>query len=184
MNNERESLIERIGSCPACGRVAFVELSLPHNRNGDTFFRSQGVVCGLKRCRCCGLEFVDPRPAVSLLGAFYDQPGYPAHQGGENLSIWDKARGRMSNLPRSWKGARLLDIGCGNGIHLEACRREGWECVGMEPSVQGRSVAAARGFPVYEKLEHIVEKERPFDIVTLYHVMEHVSDTTGFHRKT
>jgi SAM-dependent methyltransferase len=169
-------MIERIRSCPACGQASFSEQPLPCHRIGDVFFKSQGVVCGLKRCGSCGLEFVDPRPSETLLSAFYDQPGYPAHLEAKNKVIMDKARGRIKRLPRAKKGDRLLDIGCGNGAQLEECSREGWECVGMEPSVQGRAIAAARGFPVYGKLEDVGENERQFDIISLYHVLEHVAD--------
>jgi SAM-dependent methyltransferase len=124
------------------------------------------------------LEFVNPRPSASILNEFYNQPGYAAHPDTDDAHRVLVAQLRLARLQPLAAGCRVLDIGCGNGLLLEACRMAGCECVGVEPSQQGRRVAAARGFPVYADLAALGE-DRPFDLVTLYHVLEHVADLDG-----
>ena len=157
-----------------------MDLPVPLNRIGEVFFRAHGVECSLKRCRTCGLAFVNPRPAASVLAEFYDQPGYAAHPEADDAFRWAVVNARIAKLPQPVMGGRALDVGCGNGLMLEACRRVGWTCVGMDPSVHGRAVTAGRGFPVYESLQHVVLHEAPFDMITLYHVLEHVADLDEF----
>lgn len=47
-------------------------------------------------------------------------------------------------------GARVLDIGCGSGIHLRLLRERGLEPIGVEPSAKMRELAAADGFQVVD----------------------------------
>jgi len=147
-------------------------------RIGEAFFDGNGVVCGLVQCRRCGLEFVNPRPAAAVLDAFYNQPGYAAHSESDDPFQVAAVQARLKRLQPLAAASRVLDIGCGNGLLLEACRMAGCECVGVEPSQYGRRITAARGLPVFPDLGS-VPAEKPFDLVTLYHVMEHVADPDG-----
>jgi SAM-dependent methyltransferase len=122
------------------------------------------------------LEFVSPRPGAAILDEFYNQPGYAAHSANDAADQCVMARIRAARLG-SWSGSvRILDIGCGNGLQLQAFREFGATGVGMEPSGPGRSVVEARGFPVYASLAEVERHEPLFDIITLYHVLEHVTE--------
>lgn len=85
---------------------------------------------------------------------------------------------QFRSLPRAAPGARLLDVGCGNGAFLELARAAGWSVQGMD--FDGEAVAAARsvGLDVRQGGLELLEAEQPgsFARVTLSHVLEHVHD--------
>ncbi len=47
-------------------------------------------------------------------------------------------------------GGRILDIGCGTGLHMSEFRARGFEVIGIEPSAQMRRIASAQGLTVLE----------------------------------
>ena len=77
------------------------------------------------------------------------------------------------------KGGRLLDVGCGTGIFLDMMRRQGeWEVFGVEINEEAAKYAR-------EKLQldvfagDLSEANFPtsyFDVVTLWHVLEHLHE--------
>ena len=81
------------------------------------------------------------------------------------------------NLNFPGPGARLLDIGCGNGVFLWQMRTLGWEVCGIEPDPKAVALACAAGFDV--RHGHLSEQSLPdshFDAVVLNHVIEHLHD--------
>jgi 2-polyprenyl-3-methyl-5-hydroxy-6-metoxy-1,4-benzoquinol methylase len=69
----------------------------------------------------------------------------------------------------------LLDIGCGTGEFLNACKENGWNITGIEPSEIARKKAEQKHniTPLsQEKLFEINEKK--FNVITLWHVLEHI----------
>lgn len=74
-------------------------------------------------------------------------------------------------------GARLLDVGCGNGLFLKRISTLGWQATGVEPDPAAAAAARREGLDVREGFleEHTFPAET-FDVVTLGHVIEHVHD--------
>ena len=78
---------------------------------------------------------------------------------------------------------RMLEIGCSYGALLKAFRDEGWEVDGVE--IDSRAALYARetyGINVVGgTLEQAMPSLRPpYDIVMMYHVIEHVADPVAF----
>ena len=74
-------------------------------------------------------------------------------------------------------GARVLDIGCGNGSFLWQMRSLGWEVRGVEPDPQSAAYARAAGLDVRDGLlQHQSLPEGYFDGITMNHVIEHLHD--------
>lgn len=75
-------------------------------------------------------------------------------------------------------GARILDVGAGDGAFLDRMRAAGWTVVGIEPDRNAVAAAAARFGIRLEvgTLEGADLDEASFDAVTLSHVIEHVPD--------
>jgi 2-polyprenyl-3-methyl-5-hydroxy-6-metoxy-1,4-benzoquinol methylase len=74
-------------------------------------------------------------------------------------------------------GARVLDIGCGNGSYLRQMRSIGWEVCGVEPDPQSAALARAAGLDVRAgMLQDQSLPEGHFDAITMTHVIEHLHD--------
>jgi 2-polyprenyl-3-methyl-5-hydroxy-6-metoxy-1,4-benzoquinol methylase len=81
---------------------------------------------------------------------------------------------RKLNLINSFKtdSKNILDVGAGTGDFLNVCKNNGWSTVGVEPSSAARSIAKDKGVILKEDLFKIENKK--FDVITLWHVLEHV----------
>ncbi len=146
-------------------------------------------------CQNCGLVRQNPRPAWESLQHYY-RDDYVSH-----VPIIDDEPSRWRRLDRRWgmskllravervqKGGRLLDVGAGTGIFLaEAKRRGRWDVTGVEPS--GRAAAYARerlNVPIFESLFPNPELDllpESFDVITMWHVVEHLGDPLGSFRE-
>ncbi len=69
-------------------------------------------------------------------------------------------------------GAKLLDVGCGDGSFLLAARNIGWDVVGVD--IQPEAARKA-GLDAYENIEQVSGKA-PFDCITMWHSLEHMTD--------
>ena len=84
-----------------------------------------------------------------------------------------EARGLRKVLP----GARLLDVGCGNGAFLDFARRAGWKVTGVDPDPLAVDAARKKGLDVQlGGVEVLVGFENTFVGITLGHVVEHLHD--------
>jgi SAM-dependent methyltransferase len=82
---------------------------------------------------------------------------------------------RIARIHHIMPAARLLDIGCGRGQFLKTAQEHGYEAYGID--VSGRAVGYAREhFGVrcdVRSLEEVSASTERFDLVTLWHVLEH-----------
>lgn len=77
----------------------------------------------------------------------------------------------------------FLDVGCGTGEVLEVAARRGWEAVGVDPIEDSIRFAQARGVDARNTLlEDSGLPERSFDVVSAFHVLEHMTDGLAFLR--
>jgi len=75
------------------------------------------------------------------------------------------------------RGARLLDIGCGNGAFVRAARGWGWGAEGLDPDPSAAAVGRASGLPItVGSLPKIGYPEASFAAVTMSHSIEHLHD--------
>ena len=88
-------------------------------------------------------------------------------------------RARLQRIKRLKTGHRLLDVGCGKGRFLAYAARHGWDVFGLEPAENGREIARHRlGERVVASLDEL-PSDKQFDVITLWHVLEHVSEPTS-----
>ncbi len=169
---EHDDSVEVLRECPVCGGSVFLPMPTPGTRIGASFFGDKIDFFKLVKCRACRLEFVNPRPSCEVLARFYDMPGYPAHEALKNTLISVSRFNFISTLsPES----TLLDYGCGGGTFLKKAQEERWLTVGIEPSAVGRKNAQDLGLEVYGNIRDLPAQKR-FDVVTMFHVLEHVPD--------
>jgi SAM-dependent methyltransferase len=94
-------------------------------------------------------------------------------------SSWRSARAGqfIRHLPAPREGARLLDVGCGDGRFLRLARVLGYTAEGIEFDAAAAALAERQGFPVH--VGGLAEAQLPagaFEQITLSHVIEHLHD--------
>jgi 2-polyprenyl-3-methyl-5-hydroxy-6-metoxy-1,4-benzoquinol methylase len=142
--------------------------------------RIQKVDSDFNFCRCdsCGYVFDSPRPSFALISAFYSQAGkYDTWLDEERARdiMWKR---RLKKLSRYRSRGRLLDIGTGYGQFLHHARPFFAEVNGTEVS-ESAVVLAKEKYGLSLLVGQVEALDLPpqsFDVITLFHVLEHVPD--------
>jgi 2-polyprenyl-3-methyl-5-hydroxy-6-metoxy-1,4-benzoquinol methylase len=129
-------------------------------------------------CRNCGLVFVDPVPDIAGLACHYDEDYYRdwiSKQKIKRIGMWED---RLKKLEKERQGCRLLDVGCGDGAFLKLAQERGWEVSGTEnSSYAAKYVSETLGIAIFcGELYASGYPDNSFDVVTMWHVLEHVTD--------
>ena len=85
----------------------------------------------------------------------------------------------FSLIPKNLKGKKLLDLGCGPGIHLRKYYKRGAICSGVDLSSEMIRLAKKQNPKIELKVGSVYKinfKTGSFDIITASFVMDHVSD--------
>lgn len=161
--------------CPICG-------------NGDVIRKAQPRPYAFYRCGSCGVYFVWPLPTEDRAQAdahytetYYAGGARPDEDLFEAVSR-EGVEARVRDLSARLGGpGRLLDVGCGTGMLVEAAAAAGWDARGVEVSARAAEHARrARGVNVATgTLSDAAFPAHAFDAVTLIHVIEHVPDPAG-----
>ena len=82
---------------------------------------------------------------------------------------------RLLRLPH--RGARLLDVGCGNGAFLRQMQQSGWNVAGLDFDAEAVKTCQAIGIAATQgTIETASFDASSFDAITLSHVIEHLYD--------
>lgn len=136
-------------------------------------------------CPNCHLRYTDPRPATDKIGAYYHSDKYYSHQeAGKGLVAHLYSMVKSVNLKtkfrvaaKGMKSGKLLDIGCGIGDFLLKSKQNGWEVFGIEPDGHARQKASSKLQTEVLRPDEIgTLPNASFDLITMWHVLEHVED--------
>lgn len=123
-----------------------------------------------------------PQPSLEKLPSYYESVDYISHTDG-NKSLFEKMyqfvkgialKNKLKLINSQSAKGRILDIGAGVGDFLSVCKNDGWETVGIEPSEKAKTIAKGKGVTFVEHLSEL--EDHSFDIITMWHVLEHVPD--------
>ena len=170
---------ELLDACPICGSAEIPAKLAVQDRSvsQETFTIAQ--------CAGCGLQFTNPRPDAASIGKYYESAAYVSHNSAARglvnrayrMARYFTMRRKVALITRlnGGQAGRLLDYGCGTGHFLARAKRTGWQVTGLEPHAGARQAAAARvGQPMLEAAALAALPPASFDVVTLWHVLEHV----------
>lgn len=161
--------------CPVCGERSFAPVS--------------GIDRRLKRlptvtCDRCGLFYTNPMPTESELGTYYEKyyrfdyqlaatKPKPKHIAKRQREALGRAQQLHGLLP---EGARTLDFGAGSGEFMTLMLEKGFDAHGFEPGETYATHAIER---LGARMRQIGWQEADygpeFDLVTSFHVFEHLS---------
>jgi SAM-dependent methyltransferase len=141
----------------------------------DVFMSSNGYP--IVRCRACSLVFTDDRtaPHASTLYPAFEQSDSGLQKTlRASLGVFSKQREAFVRAvkPRG----RLLDYGCGSGAFARWMEGAGYEVVGLEPFSLGEPLEEAGLTLLRQPLESAGDALGTFDMITLWHVLEHVKN--------
>lgn len=125
-----------------------------------------------------------PQPSLQNLPSYYESEDYISHTDAKrNLfeSVYHLVRSyslkqklKLINK-QSVSGKTLLDVGCGTGDFLQTALKNNWNVCGVEPNPQARNIANKKTNNVVYDADKISEfKKESFDVITLWHVLEHL----------
>lgn len=132
-------------------------------------------------CGSCGLKFQHPMPDATGLAAIYDggyyDALYPEHQLEEQKRLFAHRLSRLEPLAGGGP-LRILEVGSGRGVFLEAALELGHLVTGQDISSDATSAISRRlGATVLTgPLEALRLPGSAFDLVHMNHVLEHIPD--------
>jgi 2-polyprenyl-3-methyl-5-hydroxy-6-metoxy-1,4-benzoquinol methylase len=170
-------------ACPVCGKT----LGEPSLHCKD--YRVSGEEFGICKCPDCLFSMTMPQPSPAEIGKYYQTEDYVAHsetQQGIVNKLYHIVRkkntqNKLKLVERFFPGrGYLLDVGCGTGYFLSVCKKNGWHVNGVEVNERARSKTEKRiGQLIYPSLDVLEASGKRFDVITLWHVFEHLHDITS-----
>jgi 2-polyprenyl-3-methyl-5-hydroxy-6-metoxy-1,4-benzoquinol methylase len=171
-------------SCPVCGSadIRRVMTVKDYTVSGESF--------PVMHCNGCQGRFTQDVPDAGEIGHYYKAASYISHTD-TRKGIVNRMYHRVRDLTlrtklamvrelTGLKSGTLLDYGSGTGAFLDTMKSAGWSVTGVEPDDAARRVAKDRygiGMTGPEALASFPQGS--FDVITLWHVLEHVHDLQG-----
>jgi len=126
-------------------------------------------------------------PVPKNLEEYYKSENYISHTDSKK-SFFDKVYQFVKNFTLQKKvdlinsfgfeNKTILDIGAGTGDFLKVCLQNNWTVFGTEPNQQAREIAAQKEIVLQQDLQ--AHTNQKFDVITLWHVLEHVENLSEF----
>jgi len=169
--------METLSNCPICNSNKFVPFlsCIDNTVSRETF--------NIVKCEQCSFKFTNPRPEEDIIGRYYKSENYVSHSNtnkGFINSTYQTVRKytllkKLQLISKFYKTGYILDIGCGTGEFLNTCKNAKWKTLGIEPDIDARTMAIQNhSLDVREESEIEKLPDSSFDIITMWHVLEHV----------
>ena len=145
-----------------------------------------GELFRLKQNETFGYLETVPAPEPDKLSDYYESEDYISHTDSKR-NLFEKVYHavRAYSVKQKIKliskyasnGKQLLDVGCGTGDFLQAAQKNQWTVYGIEPNEKARAIANHKTGNTVFDTEHLSQFEKgQFDIISLWHVLEHLPD--------
>ena len=174
-------------NCNLCGRddwkVRFPATTREVGEPDVSTFRctspDYGSHAQIVQCNHCDLVYANPQwPPDELVAAYeaVEDETYVQEREGRELTF-EKHLNALEKFTGPSNGRSLLDVGAYIGVFVEIAQAHGWLAEGIEPSAWAVSKARERDLPIHQGTQHdMLLTSRKFDVVTMWDVIEHVTD--------
>ncbi|MEO9480596.1 MAG: class I SAM-dependent methyltransferase [Maribacter dokdonensis] len=126
------------------------------------------------------------QPIPENLSNYYESNNYISHKD-EAKTLLEKVYQTVKKIALKRKlelinkyantSKTILDIGCGTGEFLITAKKNNWYTVGVEINEAARNKSSKKNITTYKFVEEV--KSSQFNIITLWHVLEHLKDLNG-----
>lgn len=141
----------------------------------------------VEECTHCDIIAIHPQLSSEEIEKYYPQDYVSFPPAIEDERSWFKRIDREIGVEKRCKAVikqsgrtsgKILDIGCATGVFLNSMQKHGWECYGVEPSDFASDYAINRlGLNIFHGyLTDGIFEENFFDVITLWDVIEHLSE--------
>jgi len=171
-------------NCPVCLNPS----TAPVFAGSDNLFEMTPQKFNLQSCAVCHSLFLNPLPSPDEISGFYPsqywwsvaRPGFLKRLEAiyRKIALRDHIHFIMGALSGSPNGKSLLDIGCGSGTLIGLLKKRGLSVLGIDTSEEASQVAAHESEVrvIVGALEQSAFGNSLFDVVTMFHVIEHVTN--------
>jgi dolichol-phosphate mannosyltransferase len=159
-------------NCPSCGRT-------------QHFFYTTKNGHDLYRCSVCKMFGLHPLPE-EVEKKVYNDHYFTSGEHGFGYVNYDHDKEPMRPVFKNYltkietklgKKGKLLDVGAATGFFMKIAQDSGWHTTGVEISPFAARVAHEKGLKVHHgTLTTISIEEESFDVVTMWDVLEHLTD--------
>jgi 2-polyprenyl-3-methyl-5-hydroxy-6-metoxy-1,4-benzoquinol methylase len=168
-------------NCPVCESK---NIALVLNAKDETVSKKFFEIW---QCNDCTLRFTQDAPDELHIGDYYKSSAYISHSNTSKgiinklyhtvRSITLQSKRKLVEKSSGKKKGNLLDIGAGTGAFASTIKNAGWSVTALEPDETART-NAEKDFDIKllssEELFNL--QSNTFDVITLWHVLEHVHE--------
>src|SRR5208283_2624431 len=179
----KQDILEKVTRCPNC--------MAPFNSFRKLYDSPVGTIrsVGVMRCENCSLVFKEYFPQKKLLEVIYEESythfkrppeieKLPLHQLQPLINRYTRLRLKQP--------AKILDVGCGNGLMVLVGLHLGYDCYGIDPflpAVVNTHPTLSRRTARIDLMSDCIPKEwGKFDYITMWYVGEHLTHIAPFFR--
>ncbi len=119
-------------------------------------------------------DVLKTNPIPDGIARYYQSDNYLSHTKKQNIisKLYSAVQRlnlkyKLEIIKKNTHSKNLFDYGCGDGAFLNFMHEKGYNCIGFEPHL----AIKLDGIKVVKELNEI---EGSFDIITLWHVLEHI----------
>jgi 2-polyprenyl-3-methyl-5-hydroxy-6-metoxy-1,4-benzoquinol methylase len=136
------------------------------------------------RCRYCDLVYLNPRPSTTELDRIYPDDYHAFDFSADRYGFVYKIRQRLEakRILKACKGlpdhARILDVGCGDGFHLNLLKKFGnptWQLEGIDMSDRAVEAGQRSGLTIHQgTVQSLPLPQGTYDLAFMIATIEHV----------